>query len=452
MRRSWALPPIAVLALVIMQFAGPVPGGVDPVALSAATAAAGWNCVLPHRVRPRSRAVRGPVGLRVTAEAPPPGAPPGAASAGAAPGGVGFVQPIAGLGTGAGQDPRAQITGSLTGASDTDSFAVPLRAGDVLGVSVQGGANHLELRDPGNVLREGSSSDRSVSYPTSSPLPGGGNATLDHVAAVTGTHVLTISGGTGQYQATVAIFHQNSAPQRIYLEFRGASVDTTIFGVDSGGTQPRTMTPLAAFLPQWGLSSADEPALIQAITQTVSANLGATGGPVRVDNSSTNPDEFGQPNVSRLVIGGTQQEAGIDTVGISQSVDPGNFAREETALVLLDTLAAPSSNPASLNHFIGAGSDRVRFVGHAIGDIASHEAGHFLGSWHTDPDNGTHDIMDSGDLAGAYGYGPDGIGGTADDTTPRFGQDVFNPSEGYTGLEDTRARTATGLGGAAAAG
>ncbi|HEY4007276.1 MAG TPA: hypothetical protein VGM60_19115, partial [Pseudonocardia sp.] len=85
MRRSWALPPIAVLALVIMQFAGPVPGGVDPVALSAATAAAGWNCVLPHRVRPRSRAVRGPVGLRVTAEAPPPGAPPGAASAGAAP-------------------------------------------------------------------------------------------------------------------------------------------------------------------------------------------------------------------------------------------------------------------------------------------------------------------------------------------------------------------------------
>ena len=98
---------------------------------------------------------------------------------------------------------------------------------------------------------------------------------------------------------------------------------------------------------------------------------------------------------------------------------------------------------------MGAGSDGVRLVGNAIGDIASHEAGHFLGSWHTDPDNGTHDVMDSGDLPGAYGYGPDGTGGTADDTTPRFGQDVFNPSEGYTGLEDTRARTAIGLGGGA---
>jgi hypothetical protein len=448
--RSWVLLPIGAFALLAAQFSGSPPiegtaataGVVDPVALAAATASAGWGCLLPRRARPRQKTVRAPAGLRVSATVSDPGVQPG------------YVQPIGGLGSGPGQNPRAQITGTLSGPSDVDSFAVGLRSGDVLGVSVQGGAGELQLRDPGNTLVEGSAQDRAVSYPSSSPLPTGGKAVIDHVAAVAGTHVLSVLGGNGPYTATVAIFRPSIQPQRLYLDFRDTTVDTRLFGVDTGAPEPRKLSPLSAFLPRWGLTPAEEPRLIQTIAETVSTNLRGTGaGQVLLETSednTENPDHagtFGQPDVSRVVIGGTQAEAGLNTVGISESVDPGNFAREETALVLLDTLAADASEPTSLNHFIAPGSDRVAFVGRAIGNIASHEAGHFLGSWHTDPRNGTHDLMDSGDLAGAYGYGPDDIGGTADDIRPTFGQDVFAPDEGSIGLENTRARTAVGLGG-----
>ena len=43
-------------------------------------------------------------------------------------------------------------------------------------------------------------------------------------------------------------------------------------------------------------------------------------------NSRDHADPFGDPNVSRLVIGGTIPELGIGTIGIAQSIDPGNFA------------------------------------------------------------------------------------------------------------------------------
>lgn len=444
MHRSWVLLPLAVLTLVAGRFGGAAvvpPNDVDPVALTAATTAAGWHCLLPHRPPPRKRAVRGPVGLQVTAEQPRPG----------------YVQPIGGLGSGPGQNPRAEVTGTLTNPGDVDSFGIPLRAGDVLSVTVTGSSSggspyQAKLLDPRNTLVEGSAQDRSSTYPTSSPLvPEAGEpviADLDHVAAATGTHVLSVLGGPGEFNVTVQIFRSSDRVQRIYLEFRGATLDTTVFGIDAGGSQPRRLSPLAAFLSKWGLSEADEPRLIQTITNTVALNLRDTGAPqIVVDNSVDHPDEFGRPDVSRLVIGGTQAEAGMDTVGISQSVDPGNFAREETALVLLDLLSDPAQDSASLNHYLTPNSDRVAFVGRAIGDIASHEAGHFLGSWHTDPENATHDLMDSGDLPGAYGFGPDGVGGTADDTRPTFDQDVYAPAEGSSGLENTRARTATGLGG-----
>ena len=40
-----------------------------------------------------------------------------------------------------------------------------------------------------------------------------------------------------------------------------------------------------------------------------------------------------------------------------------------------------------------------------------------------------------------YGVGPDGIGGTADDPDVDFGEDLLNPGEGFTGIENTAART-----------
>lgn len=444
MRRSWVLLPVSLVALLLCQLDVPtLPSGyVDPVALAAATTAAGWHCILPKRAR--SVALRSPgrppltmTEAQLAAAGPPTDSEPGRPKL------------IPGLGAGPGKNPSAQITGGLRGPDNTASFQIPLRAGDVLGATVTGAAQQLQVRDPRGTLVEGSATDRATSYPKSSPLPGGGTATVDHVAAETGTYTLTVRQGTGSYQASIMIVVPPTRPQRIFLDFSGTSIDTRIFGVDTGGAQPRKLSPLRSFLARWGLPDSAEPALIEKITDTVTANLRAAGAssPIEVTDSARSPNQWGRPDVSRVVIGGTAAEAGIDTVGISESVDPGNFDREETALVLLGDLSAPPDQLVSLNHYLSTGGDRLNFIAHAVGNIASHEAGHFLGSWHTDPNSGRHDLMAPGDLIGAFGLGPSGVAATPDATQSKFGQDTFDPSEGFTGTEDTRTRTQVGLDG-----
>jgi hypothetical protein len=429
--RWGAIPVTFRLALVAALVSVPVgrtdppahlPGYVDPVALAAATAAAGWHCLLPHRDHRHSANARAVAGQPETAGR------------------------IDGLGSGPGQHPTAEVTGELTRADQVDSYQVPLRAGEVLGVTVTGGAHRLEIYDPRGEWVEGSESDRSGSYPAASPLPAGGNATVDHVAEVTGTHRVAVLRGSGSYQARLLVATPPAVgPQRIVLELAGATLDTRVFGTKPTVAQPSRLSPLRTFLPRWGLRASDEPALARRIADTVAENLGAEVGQVTIADARA--DDFGAAGVSRVVIGGTTAEAGVDTVGISESVDPGNLAREETALVLLDRLSGPADRPDSLNHYLTGGGDRVPFIGRALGNIASHEAGHFLGSWHTDPNSGRHDLMAPGDLVGAFGYGPDLVGGTADDTRVKFDSDAFAPDEGFTGTEDTHNRTAVGLGG-----
>jgi hypothetical protein len=76
----------------------------------------------------------------------------------------------------------------------------------------------------------------------------------------------------------------------------------------------------------------------------------------------------------------------------------------------------------------------------------SHEAGHFLGSFHVDQFDAQANLMDQGgNFPLLYGVGPDGVGGTADDPDVDFGNDTFNPFEGFTGTEETLIRTAFGL-------
>jgi hypothetical protein len=304
----------------------------------------------------------------------------------------------------------------------------------------------------------GSQQDATFIYPGNSPLPGGGRATLDHVARANGRYALMVTGaGSGAYDVTVEALrpeeHQEkNAVQTLFVDFDGGFVNTGPLG----GFGVVNMSPLASFLPRWGLTPADEDALIDVILATVQENLNSDlaqqgGNPrfaVRVRNSRDNADTFGQTNVSRLVVGGTIAETGIDTIGISQSIDPGNFGHEETALILLDILGDPAGPPGdpSLNTYITPASDRIAFIGHAIGNIVSHEAGHFLGSFHVDQFDAQANLMDQGgNFPLLYGVGPDGVGGTADDPDVDYGDDAFNPGEGFTGTEETLIRTAFGL-------
>ena len=175
---------------------------------------------------------------------------------------------------------------------------------------------------------------------------------------------------------------------------------------------------------------------------------GAGGGPNRLQA------DYELANTSRIIIGGTISESGISTIGIAQSIDVGNFEMSETALVLLDLLSDPDTfNSNSLNQYgVGGGATKIDLVATGVGNIAAHEAGHFLANFHTNNASLVPNLMDTGgNLDGLVGVGPDRIFGTGDDVVVTFGLDGYDPFEGFIGNEDTRNSIAFALPGGAAA-
>jgi hypothetical protein len=340
-------------------------------------------------------------------------------------------------------------------SDDQDFFAVKLKAGDVLGASVKGSPAYLTVYD--TVPREvhGSDQDASYIYPIASPLPGGGTAATDYVATKAGWHYVAVARGSGSYDITVEAYRpvlQGAKPtQTLFLDFDGGRVNTGVFG----GTGNVTLSPFSAFLAKWGIPRVEEDTVIDAVVASVTENLKqdlvASGlnskFRLKILNSKDHADPWGQANVSRIVVGGTIDESGVETIGIAQSIDPGNFETEETALVLQDVLSDPAGGPASLNTYLTADSDRIAFVGRAVGNVTAHEAGHFFGDFHTDNADERSNLMDSGgaNFDVLFGVGPDGVGGTADDADVDFGDDAFSPAEGFVGTEDTLGRIAFGL-------
>ena len=356
-----------------------------------------------------------------------------------------------GSGSGATTEGPYELTLSYDFAEDADVYRVDMRSGDVLGAAVTGAAETVEIFDPAGRPVMGSGRDLSAFYPDASPLRVGGNATTDHVAAVDGPHFVRVSRGAGEYQLDVRLRRpglesaSEAGRQVLFLDFDGAVVDPSTFGTDSG-----ELSPLADFLAGWGLGPEHEDAVIDAIVATFAENLrddphsGGANEHFDVDiRTSRDGDLWGQPNVTRIVIGGTREELDFNTFGVAESVDPGNFATEETGVVLLDQASAPACTvPRTINDFVTPGVDMVALVGRSIGFVASHEAGHLLGNWHTQPNNGVVSIMDTFDIT-QLGLGPDFVFGTADDVDVDFVVDQL--TEGHIGAEDTLNRTAFAL-------
>ncbi len=364
-----------------------------------------------------------------------------------------------GSGLGAGSEGGYDLL-ITTAEPDTDVYAIDLKAGDVIGASITGAGSRLQVfaTDEGEAI--GSTQDLSALYPIASPLPGGGNAVVAYAAAVNGRHFIAISGSTeGNYDATFEVYRAGLADkpvgsrQRILLDFDGARVQTGVFG----GPGTRELTGLAGFLGGWGLGPDDEDPLIDEIVKQVEEDLrrdmrrrglNADFG-VEIANSRTanRPNQFGSDQVSRVVVGGTIAESGISTLGVASSIDPGNFGHEDDALVLLDLLSAPIPDPNSINTYLAASAaDRLKLIAQGLANIIAHEAGHYLGNYHTDQFNTSANIMDQGgNLPNILGAGADELLGTGDDVDVDFGIDLLVPNEGLTGMEDTLNNTAFGL-------
>jgi hypothetical protein len=357
-------------------------------------------------------------------------------------------------GTGGGSEGPYSVTVTVS-EQDTDFFAVKLKPGDVVGASVHGSPTYLTVYDTTGREVHGSFQDASSIYPLKSPLPGGGNAVTDYVATNAGWHTIGVAQGSGPYDITVEGYRpalQGAKPvQTLFLDFDGARINTGPWG----GIGNVNLSPFSTFVAHWGLTNADRDKLIDLVTAAVTENLKkdmvASGlnsrFKLKVLNSKDDPDPWGQDNVSRIVVGGTIAESGVATIGISQSIDPGNFDTEETAMVLMDELSQPAGAEDSLNTYITPASDKLAFLGHALGNVIAHEGGHFFGNWHTENLDATPNIMDAGGEAfgNLFGVGPDGIGGTADDVDVDFGDDTFKATEGFVGTEDTLGRVVFGV-------
>ena len=367
------------------------------------------------------------------------------------------AQVLVGFGTGPGDMAAVDVTGTITAGGDIDCFSLDLEVGDILGVNQTGTPNLIEIFEPGGDLQMGSAQSGSFIYPPENPLPGGGNAG-DHITYLDGSHFVCVRTGSGAYTLELRVFRQvfetGGGKQTLFVDFDGATIDPAIFGGPPGVV---ALSPLSNFLAGWGLTPGDENAVIdsilasidESITSDLAVNASNPAFEVEVLNSRDHADPFGGPNVSRLIVGGTIAEFGIGTIGIAESIDPGNFGTEESGVILLDLLSAPGGNPNSLNQFpVGGGATVIDLVGTGVGNIVVHEAGHYLGSWHTEQFAASSDpsIMDQGgNLPGTVGVGPDGIFGTADDFDVDLSPDAFNNGEGFSGTEHTNEKTAFAL-------
>lgn len=394
---------------------------------------------------------------------------------------------VGGFGTGLPGDPFDETSGFGVGpnasaegtynliiglnATDVDYYQVDLEAGDILGANVFGAGQTLSIYSPTGTLMFESSRFLDDLYPGTSPLPGDGNAAASIVAPVSGEYFVAVTGDVGLYDLELRAFRpvletqlvDSAAVQTLYIDFDGATVDPSDFD-DFLASSNANLSPLSAFLSNWGLTAADEDAVIDAILASVTENfadIGTLGNNgdfattnipgdygIRILNSRDNPglDEFNTPNLSRVIVGGTINELGITTVGIAESIDVGNFDTTETAVVLLDLLS--DINPVeslSLNNIVrNFGSTIIDLVGVAVGNIVSHEAGHFFGLWHTFNFNSTAQLIDDGgDLSNTIGLGPDGFFGTGDDVDVDFGTDSLSSS--FTGTQDSINTLAFGL-------
>jgi len=331
---------------------------------------------------------------------------------------------------------------------DADFYSLRLRPGDVIGSSAQGGATGLKVRTPSGEERVGGvGTDASSLYPPTSPLIGGGNTAIAYVAEEAGWYSVQVSGGTGAYDVTVEGYRPGTQGDRgrqqtVLLDFAPGRVNTGTWG----GPGTRSVSPFSSFVPLWGIARADARRLENRILNQVRRNLqdeiAGTNPSVNVQvlNARDNQELIGQENVSRIYIAGTIAETGINTIGIAQYIDPGNFGHQDEAIVLLDVLSNPAGPASSLNTYINASSDRFTFVSNAVANVTAHEVGHTIGNYHTDNANEIHNMMDSGGAnfgQNLYGVGPDNVGGTADDENIQFQTDTYSPVEGFTGLEDT---------------
>ena len=237
-----------------------------------------------------------------------------------------------GSGTGAASEGPYNVAITM-GETDVDFYAVRLRKGDVLGASVEGSAARLAIHDPSGADVHGSTQDATFIFPAETPLPGGGNAVTEHVADQTGWHYVAVANGAGDYDVTVEVYRprlETDRPvQTIFLDFDGAAPEHQHLRRPRGADAE----PAAGIPGPLGADQRQRERVDQRDHRRDQGEPAAGHDRKRAErrvrlqirNSRDHGDPFGHPNVCRVIVGGTIEQSGVYTIGIAQSIDPGNF-------------------------------------------------------------------------------------------------------------------------------
>ncbi|MFM2094827.1 MAG: hypothetical protein RIS70_1951, partial [Planctomycetota bacterium] len=326
------------------------------------------------------------------------------------------------LGTASGQQSAIDVTGKLT-AGDLDYFKFTLRGGDIITVG-SNVANSISIQDSQGTELGGHTWDPDDAdtdfpdadvFPESSPVPMGLSTEAMAVIPRDGEYAFSLGNGNGNYRAYARVYRpvmESSAVgevQTIFLDFNGATVDKADF--DPTLTGFATLSPARLWLRGFGVDPVTNRPLIteNQFIDTVTAGFtkhfdsvklsGANGDystsgkageyGFKVVNSRDVPDPWGLPNVTRVIIGGSEEELGITGLyGISESVDFGNFDTSESVVVLLDNLGPDTQAILRAPTY-----PYLRLVGDVVGMVAGHEAGHSFGIWHQDAANFNNQLM-----------------------------------------------------------
>jgi hypothetical protein len=376
------------------------------------------------------------------------------------------------------------VTGKVASAGDVDWFKVDLKKGDVIGAALQGKDGldpAIRLVNSSGVLMVGNDDDGarsagSIYQAPESPLPANdpadSNCEFTYVISRAGTYYIEVSASAaaslGKYALDLVVARPGmeaqpvGAKQILFLDFDGATVDFRDWSIDDLKPFGKTkVAPLADSLAAWGLTKADENAVIDQVIARITDKLStyvrahgrngdyaASGKPgefdIEIRNSRDDRDRFGKnPLVSRVAIGALNDpELLTHLIGASQYDDVGNFSTNDDAIVSLDwmTDAVAYQQLESTAAISG-------LVGEMIAWLGAHEAGHNFGCNHTDYNwndlfDGLPNIMDPD---GRVTLGQDFIWGTADDVSLQFGSDGYLRDEPFQGLNDTLNTIAFGL-------
>lgn len=361
------------------------------------------------------------------------------------------------LGNLPGQESTIDVVGSLpfTGpitniSADLDTYALDLKAGDILDIAAQGAAGSIDLFHSSGLSWLYTDANQGVFYPADSPLQTAGNAVISQVVPEDGRYFLTVSPLDTSTSYTLGLRTYRpvieSAPigtqQIVFLDLDGAVYANTVFNPTLPAPGIVRIPSLREGLPLLGIQELDDVSYNQLIDQTLVevekqfqtlASNGSNGDydstgvagefGVTVLNSRDHVDPGNNPLVTRVILGGSIADAGIATIGISSTLDVGNFSMDDVVIGLLDSIVGgvTSVQIANTRSVLDASAQ-------FLGLLVTHEAGHSFGARHTNVGNATPNIMDSGgSFAQAIGAGDDGIYGTLDDVEVEFVTDRFAP-------------------------